>query len=662
MLDVFGERDSVLRRVEDLVECEVVVRGNEILLQGGERAVEEAESVFNSLVGLAEDGHHPTPETAERLLKMGSGGGGREVLGDVILTHGSRGVAPKTRNQKSYTDAIRENQIVFGIGPAGTGKTYLAVALAVEALNRGEASRIILTRPAVEAGESLGFLPGDMMAKVDPYFRPLYDALYEMVDPAKFQAYLERGIIEIAPLAFMRGRAQPLHTQVTTPEGWRELGSIEEGDLVIGSDGQPTRVLGVFPQDRKEVFRVTMTDGSSTLACAEHLWAVRTAADKRRNKSARILETQEMAGNLRSARQYRYELPLLSAPVEFPSREVPLDPYALGLLLGDGCLTGSTTPTFATADPDLAEALESRLEGIRLVPKSGVDYVLQNVDGGRGGVIVANPVTEHLRDLGLCGANSKSKFVPEPYLHNDEEVRLAMLQGLLDSDGGPVVQKHRTCRIQYSTTSPRLRDDIVFLVRSLGGVAYQRTRRKEDKRAGFANGRAVPHREDSYVVDLRLPEGVQPFLLHRKAEDYARRGAGRPMRFIKSIEPAGVEETVCIRVDAPDHLYVTEDFILTHNTLNDAFIILDEAQNTTAQQMKMFLTRLGFGSKMVVTGDITQVDLPKGRTSGLEDARRTLDSVEGVSFVGLQRDDIIRSDLVMRIVDAYERIQDKQES
>ena len=303
MLDVFGERDSVLRRVEELVECEVVVRGNEIVLRGGEQAVEEAESVFNSLVGLAEDGHHPTPETAERLLKMGSGKTGREVLGDVILTHGSRRIAPKTRNQKSYTDAIRENQIVFGIGPAGTGKTYLAVALAVEALNRGEASRIILTRPVVEAGESLGFLPGDMMAKVDPYFRPLYDALYEMVDPAKFQAYLERGIIEIAPLAFMRGRS-----------------------------------------------------------------------------------------------------------------------------------------------------------------------------------------------------------------------------------------------------------------------------------------------------------------------------------------------------------------------LNDAFIILDEAQNTTAQQMKMFLTRLGFGSKMVVTGDITQVDLPKGRMSGLEDARRTLDSVEGVSFVGLQRDDIIRSDLVMRIVDAYERLQDKQES
>ncbi len=296
MLEVFGDRDTVLRRVEELVECEVIVRGNEILLRGEEATVERAEAVFAGLVELAESGDHPSPETAERLYRMGTiGGGGKEVLGDVILTHRGRRVSPKTRNQKAYTDAIRKNQVVFGLGPAGTGKTYLAVALAVDALNRGEVTRIILTRPAVEAGESLGFLPGDVMAKVDPYFRPLYDALYEMVDPAKFQAYLERGIIEIAPLAFMRGR-----------------------------------------------------------------------------------------------------------------------------------------------------------------------------------------------------------------------------------------------------------------------------------------------------------------------------------------------------------------------TLNDAFIILDEAQNTTPQQMKMFLTRLGFGSKMVVTGDTTQVDLPKGNTSGLEDARRKLTGVEGISFVRLVRDDIVRSDLVMRIVDAYE--------
>lgn len=652
MLDVFGDRDSILRRVEELVQCEVVVRGNEILLRGPDAAVERAEAVFDGLVGLAEEGNQLTPETAERLYTMADGG--REVLGDVILTHRGRRVAPKTRNQKAYTDAIREHQVVFGIGPAGTGKTYLAVALAVEALNRGEVSRIILTRPAVEAGESLGFLPGDMMAKVDPYFRPLYDALYEMVDPAKFQEHLERGIIEIAPLAFMRGRAQPLSTPVLTPAGWREIGSLDEGDQVVGSDGRPTSVLGVFPQGRREVFRVTMTDGSSTMACAEHLWAVRTPSDKRGSRQTRVLETREMMRELRTARRFRYELPLLTGPVEFPAQDVPMDPYALGLLLGDGCMMGSTNPVFATDDPELAEAIGERLEGIEIVPKSGLDHVPRNTSGGRGGVIVANPVTDTLRALGLCGIRSSTKFVPEVYLQNEADVRLMVLQGLLDTDGGFVIQNDRTCRIRFSTTSPRLRDDVVFLVRSLGGVARSRSRRTEDKRAGSINGREVPNLSDSYVVDIRLPRGIIPFRLRRKAETYARLGGGRPTRFIKSIDPVGVEETVCIRVAAPDHLYVTEDLILTHNTLNDAFIILDEAQNTTPQQMKMFLTRLGFGSKMVITGDRTQVDLPKDRISGLDDARRALTGVEGVSFVGLRRDDIVRSDLVMRIVDAYE--------
>src|SRR3712207_8748883 len=140
MLEVFGDRDSVLRRVEELVECEVIVRGNEIVLRGPEAAVERGDAVFDGLIGLAEDGDHPTPETAERLYKMADGGEGREVLGDVILTHRGRRVAPKTRNQKAYTDAIRHHQIVFGIGPAGTGKTYLAVALAVSALKIGRAS------------------------------------------------------------------------------------------------------------------------------------------------------------------------------------------------------------------------------------------------------------------------------------------------------------------------------------------------------------------------------------------------------------------------------------------------------------------------------------------------------------------------------------------
>src|ERR687887_163472 len=137
----------------------------------------------------------------------------REVFEDVVWRHRGKKIAPKTVTQKRYVDAIRRSTVTFGIGPAGTGKTYLAMALAVSALHEREVARIILTRPAVEAGERLGFLPGDLMAKVDPYLRPLFDALYDMLDPERVNQYLERGQIEIAPLAYMRGRAQPVDSR-----------------------------------------------------------------------------------------------------------------------------------------------------------------------------------------------------------------------------------------------------------------------------------------------------------------------------------------------------------------------------------------------------------------------------------------------------------------
>jgi phosphate starvation-inducible PhoH-like protein len=243
--------------------------------------------------------------------------------------------------------------------------------------------------------------------------------------------------------------------------------------------------------------------------------------------------------------------------------------------------------------------------------------------------------------------------VPEPYLHNESAVRLAVLQGLLDTDGGPVTQRGRTCRVQYSTCSETLRDDVVYLVRSLGGVAYWRRRKAEGRRPGLASGRPVPHRSDAFIVDIRLPSGIEPFRLTRKREIYGRDGGGRPMRFVDEIEPVGEMETVCIQVAAADSLYVTDDFLVTHNTLNDSFIILDEAQNTSPEQMKMFLTRLGFNSKIVVTGDITQIDLPPETHSGLVVVSEILDGVEGIEFVRFGEEDVVRHKLVRRIVAAY---------
>jgi phosphate starvation-inducible protein PhoH and related proteins len=662
MVSLLGAQDELLRLIERSFETTIHVRGNEIAISGHGDEVETVAQLFEELVILLQRGHtidRSLIRQTIRMVKSDDEARPSVVLSDALLTHRGRTIRPKSLGQKQYLDAIRENTVTFGIGPAGTGKTYLAMGAAVQALRDKQVNRLILTRPAVEAGERLGFLPGTLHEKIDPYLKPLWDALHDMMEADELAAHVERGTIEVAPLAYMRGRAQPVDTPVLTPEGFRPIGELQVGDLVVGSDGRPTPVLGVHPQGRKPVFRLTTQDGASTRCCEEHLWQVTTPYDRRIGREGRVVETRYMRGRLRTAHYRRFELPLVG-PVELPHRDVPMDPYALGLLLGDGCMTTSTTPSFATSDEELAQELDRALDGVEVRHKDGYDYVLANPEGGRG-IRVVNPVTAVLRELDLAGTRSDTKFVPELYLHNDVEVRLALLQGLLDSDGGPVRQRERTCRIQYTTCSDRLRDDVVALVRSLGGVVYTRTRRAEGRRPGRANGRDVPHRSDAHILDIRLPAGIEPFRLARKREIAEEHGHGRPMRFVDAIEPDGEAETVCIQVAAADSLYVTEDFLVTHNTLNSAFIVADEAQNTTAEQMKMFLTRIGFGSKAVVTGDISQVDLPSGKRSGLRVVREILEGIEGVAFCTLSSGDVVRHHIVQRIVEAYEAFEEERD-
>ena len=658
MVGLLGTRDEMLKVVEEAFDVEILVRGGEITVTGADPDADHVIQVFTELVALLDAGQEIAPDTVRSTIDMVRGEDDAlpsEVLTDEALTHRGRSIRPKTFGQKRYLDQIRANTVTFGIGPAGTGKTYLAMAMAVLALRRKDVNRIILTRPAVEAGERLGFLPGTLFEKIDPYLRPLFDALHDMMDAENLSTLMERGIIEVAPLAYMRGRAQPVDTPVMTPDGWRPIGELEPGDLVTGSDGRPTPVLGVFPQGVKPVYRVTTQDGASTLACGEHLWSVWTRADRRRGRPPRTVQTDEMIGRLRAGHARRYELPMVR-PVERLGQEVPLDPYALGLLLGDGCMTGSTTPSSSTEDLELAQALDDLLgPEIMVTHRAGPDYSLLRKDVGRGGVITTNPVTAALRELGLEGTRSHTKFVPAAYLENGSLIRHAVLQGLLDADGGPVVQRGRTCRVQYTTTSPQLADDVIHLVRSLGGVAYRRVRTAAGRTPGRARGRALHHRHDAHTLDIRLPADVPPFRLLRKREIYERQGGGRPMRFIDAIEPAGEAETVCIQVAAEDSLYVTTDFLVTHNTLNDAFIVLDEAQNTSPAQMKMFLTRIGFGSKAVVTGDVTQVDLPGDTRSGLQVVREILHGIEGIGFAELTGRDVVRHRIVQEIVAAYDR-------
>ena len=205
--ELAGVGDGVLDALRERLHCTIRLRGNVLTLEGEEEQVSEARAVVGELVELVEGGHDIGPDTVGAVVRaLDQSGDLREVFEDVVWRHRGKKIAPKTVTQKSYVDAIRDHTVTFAIGPAGTGKTYLAMALAVAALSERLVGRIILTRPAVEAGERLGFLPGDMLAKVDPYLRPLFDALYDMLEPDRLNAYMERGTIEVAPLAFMRGR------------------------------------------------------------------------------------------------------------------------------------------------------------------------------------------------------------------------------------------------------------------------------------------------------------------------------------------------------------------------------------------------------------------------------------------------------------------------
>ena len=210
MANVFGQFDANIKKIERALGVTVIAREDQLKIIGNEAAIYGAAEVFGQLARLAERGNVITEQNVNYALALLEEHKGDEMVAidrDIIChTIAGKPVKPKTLGQKAYVDAIRNKMIVFGIGPAGTGKTYLAMAMAITAFKNEEVSRIILTRPAIEAGEKLGFLPGDLQSKVDPYLRPLYDALYQIMGAESFQKNMEKGLIEVAPLAYMRGR------------------------------------------------------------------------------------------------------------------------------------------------------------------------------------------------------------------------------------------------------------------------------------------------------------------------------------------------------------------------------------------------------------------------------------------------------------------------
>ncbi len=371
------------------------------------------------------------------------------------------------------------------------------------------------------------------------------------------------------------GKAQPIDEPVLTPDGWRPIGDLAVGDKVVAGDGSITSVTAIHPQGVKEVFRLRFDRGESVRCCAEHLWSVTLPAHRFETRHSHgklernpgfgrqtVVDTAELIRRYSKPvrPKQRVVMPVVGA-IQFEARDVPVDAYLLGLLLGDGCLRNGSV-SIATADDEIVDAVNAALPDGVVARKSGAyEWNLATVHKQRvaanGKFEPRNPLKAELVQLGVYGKLAHEKFVPESYLLNSPDVRLAVLQGLMDTDGSVSADG----AIEFTSTSKRLADDVAFLVRSFGGKTSTQARI-----TSFTHGGEKRNGRVSYRVRVRLPF-VEPFRLERKRERLIRPVSTCDEHVLWSVEPAGSSECVCITVDHPSRLYVTSDFIVTHNSL-----------------------------------------------------------------------------------------------
>lgn len=353
-------------------------------------------------------------------------------------------------------------------------------------------------------------------------------------------------------------------TPVLTPHGWRPIDALTTGDYVVGSDGHPVRVTGVFPQGMRDLFEVMFSDGATITCDAGHLWAVKTDWMRYRKREPRVLSLSEiMADGVRQTNgKYRHEIPVVG-PIQFaPSHKpLPLEPYLLGVLLGDGSMTQRSTVLLTTRDAVVKQL--TLPDGVRLntYRRRGHSATYGLVADGR-----YNPILDALRELALVGWPAWLKFIPLPYLFSSTEDRRKLLQGLLDTDGTCTASGH----VRYTTTSERLAHDVLHLVRSLGGIATSRINRNR-----YRLRDTVKLGRPAWTLYLRLDPTTIPFRSDDKAARWLRRRSShRWRRHISSIRPAVPGDATCITVDAQDGLFVAEHFIVTHNSKALLFVQL----------------------------------------------------------------------------------------
>jgi len=425
------------------------------------------------------------------------------------------------------------------------------------------------------------------------------------------------------------GKAQPLDARVRTSAGWTPMGELRVGDALASVDGAPSVVTGVFPQGTEQVYRATFSDGRTTECSAQHLWRVHY----RSWPEPRVLTTAQIAVLLEKKR-YRHRLWIDTPGGDFGvERHLPVDPWVLGALLGDGHLSG-TVVRFSTSDQEMVATLQARL---------GDEYSLRHAGGSEWRIVTAgepHPLMDALRSLGLWGIRGEERFVPAVYMDADRQTRLHVLRGLLDTDGWV----ERWGSVRFCSTSERLAHDVAALVRSLGGWCSVRPRRSGYRDAGGERraGRTA------WVCNVHHPESkslvTSSAKLHRALAVPAR--ARRPV--FLSIEPTRITETQCIAVSHPSHTYVTDDYVVTHNTafalniaqyaavhLRNKVLVLSLEMSAQQLVQRMLCSEAKVDSQAVRTGYLTSADWNRltAAAGRLAEAQIYIDDSAGVTVL-----------------------------
>jgi len=519
------------------------------------------------------------------------------------------------------------------------------------------------------------------------------------------------------------GKASAIDAKVYTPTGPVLMKDIRIGDVVCTPNGKTSSVIGVFPQGTIDIYRISFSDGTSTEVSGDHLWEV---SDIRSAGSRRIISTIQILNSYKDKfGRSKYCIPITN-DVYFEHKDVHINPYVLGCLLGDGSMT-LAEPRLTSADEDILVEVGSNLDQDYILKKCHRKYDYRLSRKLPRKIKKENNYTSLLKKYNLHGKLSYQKFIPKDYIYNSVDVRLAVLQGLMDTDG--YVEKSGSP--YFCTTSKQLADDVSEIVQSLGGLVRRRQRITTYSYKGKKKfGRL------SYSVLIQMNDHSRIFKLKRKKEKLGLRNKYKVKRIISNIEKIDKKEAKCILLNDTDHLYLTDYFIVTHNThlatifglqqliwgnyqkliitrpcieacgeslgflpgdfnakiapylipiwdilleslrktdlnllieegkivtiplayhrgitFKNAFVIADEMQNTLPQQMRMFLTRMGMGSKVVITGDVSQSDIRN--KNGLSDIIERLDNLENVGIVEMDRTCIVRHPLVASIEDRY---------